>query len=59
MNFVVDTFLVKIFVFINNKWINVHQVSMNIFIGYMHENVYLHMNVSFDLLFPENSNLIL
>lgn len=59
MNFVVDTFLVKIFVFINNKWIDVPQVRMNIFIGYMHENVYLHMNVSFDLLFPENSNLIL
>lgn len=58
MNFVVDTFLVKIFAFINNKWIDV-QVSMNIFIGYMHENVYLHMNVSFDLLFPENYNLIL
>lgn len=33
MNFIVDTFLVKIFVFINNKWIDVPQVSMNIFIG--------------------------
>lgn len=59
MNFVVDTFLVKFFAFINNKWIDVRQVSMNIFIGYMHENVYLHMNVSFGLLSPENYNLII
>lgn len=58
MNIVVDTFLVKFFAFINNKWIDV-QVSMNIFIGYMHENVYLHMNVSFGLLFHENYNLII
>lgn len=52
MNFVVDTFLVKIFVFINNKWIDVRQVSMNFLLGTC-------MNVSFGLLSPENYNLII